>query len=112
MNTTQPTLPLNFIALQSGNLSTSTQGASMKLHLNGSNGSPDAFERGFSEARMHLPATTLMGIGCLLMNFIPGFKMSWPMSIKMASANMAMMLMIAFGLGAYRSKQGHVEHQM
>jgi hypothetical protein len=46
------------------------------------------------------------------MNFIPGFKMSWPMSMKMAFANMAMMLMIAFGLGVYRNKQGHAAHQI
>jgi hypothetical protein len=63
MNATQPTLPQNFITPQSVNLSTPTQGTSTKTHLNSSNESSDAFEKGVSEARMHLPATTLMGMG-------------------------------------------------
>lgn len=68
--------------------------------------------RGIQEAKMHTAATILMGVGSLLMNFIPGFKMSWSMASKMAVANMAMMVMIAFGLGAYKASKGEAEHKM
>lgn len=69
-------------------------------------------QRGLAEVKMHTAATLLMGAGTLLMNFIPGLKMSWSMAGRMAIANMLMMVMIAFGLGVYRGHNNDMPHDM
>lgn len=56
--------------------------------------------------------TWLMGIGCLLMNFIPGLKMSWKMAGRMALANMGLMVLIDKGLGLWSKSHDEPPHQM
>lgn len=72
------------------------------------------FGAAYNEVKHHGTVTLLMGAGTLLMNFIPAFKMSWPSAAKFAVANMAMMVLIAAGLGAVKASghgsEGHGGH--
>jgi hypothetical protein len=66
------------------------------------------WNQGIKDNKTHKDMTALMGIGCLLMNYVPGLRMRWGTAIKMAIANMGLMMLIHQGMGiikGYKEKK-------
>jgi len=64
------------------------------------------WKEGVKENQANKSMTTAMGVGCLLMNFVPGLRMKWGTAIKMSIANMALMGVINQGFGMVKGYQG------
>jgi hypothetical protein len=94
----------------------SKSNAPMQKPLSPTGPQPDAeyklkrgWNEGVQENKSNKAMTVWMGIGCLLMNFIPGLRMKWSTAFKMALANMALMAAILQGFGmkkGYQKKTG------
>jgi hypothetical protein len=93
-------------SIQPANTTAQAPSTAQKPQLDAESKLKRGWNEGVKENQANKSMTYAMGVGCLLMNLIPGLRMKWGTAIKMAVANMGLMAVINQGFGMMKGYQG------